>query len=169
MFQGPLAFVELIPSAPCPRAHSSTLMHTPSSKNLCALICVSLPTRLAFSNLYFFWKRTLFWKQNTWIFHCSPATDGRVIPDKPISLYDMVQARNSQLGCTLDSHRKLSKSIFCCLGPTPESQFHLVWGRTQALRKAWQPTPVFLPGESHRHRSRVGYSPWGHKESDTMK
>ena len=24
-------------------------------------------------------------------------------------------------------------------------------------RRAWQPTPVFLPGESHRQRSLVGY------------
>ena len=29
------------------------------------------------------------------------------------------------------------------------------------------PTPVFLPGESHGGRSLVGYSPQGHKESDT--
>ena len=28
-------------------------------------------------------------------------------------------------------------------------------------------TPVFLPGDSHGQRSLVGYSPWGHKESDT--
>ena len=28
-------------------------------------------------------------------------------------------------------------------------------------RRAWQPTPVFLPGESHGWRSLVGYSPWG--------
>ena len=28
-------------------------------------------------------------------------------------------------------------------------------------------TPVFFPGEPHRQRSLVGYSPWGHKESDT--
>ena len=34
-------------------------------------------------------------------------------------------------------------------------------------RKAWQPIPVFLPGESHGQRSLVGYSPQGHKESDT--
>ena len=33
-------------------------------------------------------------------------------------------------------------------------------------RKKWQPTPVFLPGESHGQRNLVGYSPWGHKESD---
>ena len=31
-------------------------------------------------------------------------------------------------------------------------------------RRAWQPTPVFLPGESHGQRSLVGYSPQGHKE-----
>ena len=34
-------------------------------------------------------------------------------------------------------------------------------------RRAWQPTPVFLPGESHGQRSLAGYSPWGHKEADT--
>ena len=33
-------------------------------------------------------------------------------------------------------------------------------------RRKWQPTPVFLPGESHGQRSLVGYSPWGLKESD---
>jgi len=26
-------------------------------------------------------------------------------------------------------------------------------------RRAWQPTPVCLPGESHGHRSLAGYSP----------
>ena len=31
---------------------------------------------------------------------------------------------------------------------------------------ALQPTPAFLPGESHRQRNPVGYSPWGHTESD---
>ena len=28
---------------------------------------------------------------------------------------------------------------------------------------------VFLPGESHRQRNLIGYSPWCHKESDTTK
>ena len=28
------------------------------------------------------------------------------------------------------------------------------------------PPPVFLPGELHRQRNLVGYSPWGHKELD---
>ena len=39
-------------------------------------------------------------------------------------------------------------------------------GRSPGRRK-WQPTPVCLPGKSHGQRSMVGYSPWGHKESDT--
>ena len=34
-------------------------------------------------------------------------------------------------------------------------------------RRAWQHTPVFLPGEFYGQRSLAGYSPWGHKESDT--
>ena len=33
-------------------------------------------------------------------------------------------------------------------------------------RRAWQSTPVFLPGESHGQRSLAGYSSWVHKESD---
>ena len=33
-------------------------------------------------------------------------------------------------------------------------------------RRTWQPTPVFLPGESHGQRSLVGYSSWGRKELD---
>ena len=37
----------------------------------------------------------------------------------------------------------------------------------QEDRSQWQPTPVFLPGESHGRRSLVGYSPQGPKESDT--
>ena len=34
-------------------------------------------------------------------------------------------------------------------------------------RRAWQHTPVFLPGEYPGQRSLVGYSPQGHKELDT--
>jgi len=41
------------------------------------------------------------------------------------------------------------------------------WMGKTPWRRAWQPTPVFLHGESHGQRSQVGYSPWGHKESDT--
>jgi len=33
------------------------------------------------------------------------------------------------------------------------------WIRKIPWRRAWQPTPVLLPGESHEHRSLAGYSP----------
>ena len=36
-------------------------------------------------------------------------------------------------------------------------------------RRTWQPTLVFLPGESHGQRALVGYSPWGCKRDTTQK
>ena len=41
------------------------------------------------------------------------------------------------------------------------------WVGKIPLRRAWQPTPIFLSGESHGERSLEGYSPWYHTESDT--
>ena len=41
-------------------------------------------------------------------------------------------------------------------------------GREDPLEeRKWQPTPLFLPGESHGQRSLMGYRPWGREESDT--
>ena len=46
------------------------------------------------------------------------------------------------------------------------------WATSLALfsfmhwRRKWQPTPVFLPGESHGQGSLVGCCLWGHTESD---
>ena len=34
-------------------------------------------------------------------------------------------------------------------------------------RRAWQPTPVFMPGESHGQRSLAGYSAMGCTDLDT--
>ena len=47
-----------------------------------------------------------------------------------------------------------------CSGFTP-------WVRKISWRRAWQCTPVFLPGEVHGQRSLLGRSPWGPKELDT--
>ena len=40
------------------------------------------------------------------------------------------------------------------------------WVRTIPWRRACQPTPVFLLGESYGQRSLAGYSTWGCKKSD---
>ena len=37
------------------------------------------------------------------------------------------------------------------------------WVRKILWRRKWQPTPVFLPGESYGQRSLAGYSPQGHR------
>ena len=39
-------------------------------------------------------------------------------------------------------------------------------GSEDPLEKEWQLTPVFLPGIFHGQRSLVGYSSWGHKQSN---
>ena len=50
----------------------------------------------------------------------------------------------------------------CCF---LRDQFWLVSGQIQ--QRKWQPTLVFLPGESHRQRSLAGHGPWGRRELDT--
>ena len=42
------------------------------------------------------------------------------------------------------------------------------WVGKVPWRKKWQPTPVFLPGKFHGQKILVRYSPWSHKESDTI-
>ncbi|CAI9166052.1 unnamed protein product [Rangifer tarandus platyrhynchus] len=39
------------------------------------------------------------------------------------------------------------------------------WVGKISWRREWQPTPLFLPGESHGQRSLKGHSPWGCEES----
>ena len=59
--------------------------------------------------------------------------------------------RGKKCGCQCRRHRRLGYNP--CVGKIP-------WRRKR------QPTPVFLPGKSHRQRGLAGYSPWSHKESD---
>ena len=61
-------------------------------------------------------------------------------------------ASGQEPGCQCRSHKRLGFDPW--VGKLP-------WTR------AWQPTPVFLPGESHGQRSLAGYSPSCHAESDT--
>ena len=71
----------------------------------------------------------------------------------------------------------LTGAVAVCLGPVPVAQTvrylrviqktHVPWVRKIPWRRKLQPTPVFLPEESLGQRSLVGYSPWGHKESNT--
>ena len=42
----------------------------------------------------------------------------------------------------------------------------ICWVGKIAWKRAWQPTPVFLPGESRGQGSLSSHIPWGHKVSD---
>ena len=45
--------------------------------------------------------------------------------------------------------------------PTVQETWVLFWVRKILWSRKWQPTPVFLPGETYGQRSLTGYSPWG--------
>ena len=51
------------------------------------------------------------------------------------------------------------KNLLACLQETEVRSL----GWEDLLENAWQPTPVFLPGESHGQRSLAGYGPQGLK------
>ena len=55
-------------------------------------------------------------------------------------------ANGKELACQCRRHKR------CRLDP---------WVGKIPWRRAWQPTPVFLPGESHGQRSLEGYHPLG--------
>ena len=58
-------------------------------------------------------------------------------------------------------------SLFQTPGSWPLGSFFM-WSAQQPWGRAWQPTPVFLPGERHGQSSLEGCSPRGRKESDRM-
>ena len=66
-----------------------------------------------------------------------------------------------------DVHYYLSNTQHCAEGSERLCLIKAqIKGIVQFKRRKWQPTPVFLPRESHGQRSLEGYSPQGHKESD---
>ena len=77
----------------------------------------------------------------------------------------------------LYSSKILAWSVWCCwlffflfflFGTWLNLSLTFYWGGCpKTRRRQWHPTPVLLPGKSHGWRSLVGWSPWGHKESDT--
>ena len=54
-----------------------------------------------------------------------------------------------------------------CLLPAPRSAVFNRLSLGSVQRRKWQPTPVFLPGESQGRGSLVGCHLWGRTESGT--
>ena len=126
----------------------------------------------------------------------SPALRGSSEPgsvNNPLQRPDVLTSVTvHQLSLALERHRSgirqctlFGTGSFCCGQATPiqdgpcSQVVRLVknplanardvrdpWVRKIPGRRAWQPTPVFLPGKSHGQRSLVGHSPCGHEEWD---
>ena len=69
------------------------------------------------------------------------------------------QPSKPQLGASVAAHTVKNLPAMQRPGFNP-------WVRKIPRRRKWQPTPVFLPGESHRQRSLAGCSPWGRQGLD---
>ena len=87
-------------------------------------------------------------RDQTWGSHIA---GGFLLPDKPQEKPTRVFPGGSD-----------SKSN-CLQGQRPTFN---PWVGKIPWRRKRPPTPVLLPWKSHGQRSLVGYSPWGHKESD---
>ena len=77
-----------------------------------------------------------------------------------------------QLPVHLANFRIILSSVLTVELENLEAQMLSVSGKFYSLlysawRRKWQPTPVFLPGESQGRGSLVGCSLWGRTESDT--
>ena len=90
---------------------------------------------------------------------------GCVESDLPVLSQQGNFTRLSELAPTPDKWASLVAQTIKNLPAMQESQVN-PWVGTILWRRKWEPTPVFLHGESHGQRSLVGYSPWGCKESD---
>ena len=81
--------------------------------------------------------------------------------EQPKSLLMKVKEESEKVGLKL----KIQKTKIMASSPITSWQID---GQTvETVAEFWQPTPVFLPGESHGWRSLVGCSPRGRTESDT--
>ena len=89
-----------------------------------------------------------------WISHRGESIDA---PENTVPAFTLSTLRNV--------HGNIQKTKIMASSPITSWQID---GQTvDTAAEFWQPTPVFLPGESHGWRSLVGCSPRGRTESDT--
>ena len=85
--------------------------------------------------------------------------------EMPMHLFSVLSLRN--LGLWICAGLYTSQVVLVVTNLIPsQCRIHKrpwVWslGGEDPQRRAWQPAPVFLPGESHGQRHLVAYSPWG--------
>ena len=99
------------------------------------------------------WVNPQRWKTGYWF----PVENGKWLLNEVIFFWGDENILELERWCLGFSGRASSNELAC------QCRRHKRCGFDSWVRKipwrAWQPTPVFLPGESHRQRSLAGYSP----------
>ena len=91
-----------------------------------------------------------------------------ILEIKPLSVASFVSIFSHSIGCVcVFFFFFLMVSFAVNLGGSEVKPGFNPWVGKIPWRRQWQPTPVFLPGESHGQRSLVGCSPWAYKVSDS--
>ena len=87
---------------------------------------------------------------------------GKGMPGLPVLHYlpDFAQTHVRGVNDAIQSTHPLS------LPSPPALNLNSLYIIVVSIRRKWQPTPVFLPGESQRRGSLVGCHLWGCTESD---
>ena len=100
------------------------------------------------------------------VYHTSPNKElwwaAEVLVDSKMNTNSTQWEGSHKHGCP---NWLLGKGSACQCRWCRKPGFHF-WVRKIPWRRKWQPTPVFLPAQSHGQRSLAGYSPWGRKELD---
>ena len=89
----------------------------------------------------------------------------RIIPGVILRLYKDLDWSNTVPAKGFPGGTEVKK-IHLPVQETKETRVRSL-GQENRWRWKWQPTPEFLPGDSHGQRKLAGYSPRGRKESDT--
>ena len=107
--------------------------------------------------IFFFLNSELLWQQSLRLTFFKPRAN-----DYTTKQFISPQGMFFLKRCTSDYITTRASLISQNLSAMQETQVDSWIGKIPWRRK-WQPTPVFLAGESHGQRSLAGYSPWGCK------
>ena len=93
----------------------------------------------------------------------------QILEDFPVFEINILREGESYLSTAMSKVRASQVALLVKNSPAkagPERHEFDPWVGKIPWGRAWQPTPIFLPGKFHGQRIVADYSPWGHKELD---
>ena len=133
--------------------------------------CLTVVVRLSIQIEWKWWEWTLIWKDTS-----TPCSQQHYLQLQRYGSNQNVQHMNASRVCAVCIHTHTHTRTYMWRPDSSDGKESVYnagrpgfnsWVGKTSWRRAWQPTPVFLPGESHGQWSLVGSRPWGCKESGT--